>query len=109
MTFAMRMTAAIIVAISVVLVVGTFQLPPVDSIQRGYRGTGMVELYHPAAVEALANANLAPEASPPQPPSGQLQRQPAFPAWPDDVWHPRSGPLRPRPHAGMGLISAAAC
>ncbi len=75
MTFAMRMTAAIIVAIGLVLVVGTFQRPPVDSVQRGYRGTGMVELYHPAALEALAKANHAPEASPPQPPSGQLASQ----------------------------------
>ncbi|MGE0037486.1 MAG: photosynthetic reaction center cytochrome PufC [Xanthobacteraceae bacterium] len=75
MTFAMRMTAAIIVAMSLVLVVGTFQLPPVDSIQRGYRGTGMVELYHPAALEALAKTNQAPEASPAVPPAGQLASQ----------------------------------
>jgi photosynthetic reaction center cytochrome c subunit len=75
MTFAMRMTVAIIVAMSLVLVVGTFQLPPVESIQRGYRGTGMVELFHPAAVEALAKANQVPEVSPPAPPSGQLASQ----------------------------------
>jgi photosynthetic reaction center cytochrome c subunit len=75
MTFAMRMTAAIIVAMSLVLVVGTFQLPPVESIQRGYRGTGMVELYHPAALEALAKINQAPEASPAVPPAGQLASQ----------------------------------
>ena len=60
MTFAMRMTAAIVVAMVWLLVVGTFQRPPVDSVQRGYRGTGMVEVYHPAAVEALAKSTRLP-------------------------------------------------
>jgi photosynthetic reaction center cytochrome c subunit len=50
MTFAMRMTLAIIAVIAVLLAVRNFQRPPVDSVQRGYRGLGMVELNHPASL-----------------------------------------------------------
>ena len=34
-------------------------------MQRGYRGTGMVEVYRPAAVEAAAALNTPPPESPP--------------------------------------------
>jgi photosynthetic reaction center cytochrome c subunit len=34
--------------------------PPVDAVQRGYRGTGMMEVYHPATVQAAAALNAPP-------------------------------------------------
>ena len=44
--------------------------PPVDTVQRGYRGTGMVEVYHPATVQAAAALNAPPPVSPPASPDG---------------------------------------
>ncbi len=38
--------------------------PPVDSVQRGYRGTGMEQVYNPRIVAAMAPANVAPVATP---------------------------------------------
>jgi photosynthetic reaction center cytochrome c subunit len=38
--------------------------PPVDTVQRGYRGLGMVELQNPAAAAKLVAANAVPEATP---------------------------------------------
>jgi photosynthetic reaction center cytochrome c subunit len=35
--------------------------PPVDTVQRGFRGTGMVEVYNPRSVEAKIPANTMPE------------------------------------------------
>ena len=34
--------------------------PPVDTVQRGYRGTGMVEVYNPRALAAQAPRNAVP-------------------------------------------------
>lgn len=39
--------------------------PPVETVQRGYRGTAMVELYRPAAIEAAAGINTPPPAAAP--------------------------------------------
>ena len=39
--------------------------PPVVAVQRGYRGTAMVELYRPATVAAEAAINTPPPTSPP--------------------------------------------
>jgi photosynthetic reaction center cytochrome c subunit len=44
--------------------------PPVDTVQRGYRGTGMVEVYNPRTQAALVAANQLPEALPPAPAEG---------------------------------------
>ncbi len=35
--------------------------PPMDSVQRGYRGTGMVEVYNPRVLAALEVANQVPQ------------------------------------------------
>jgi photosynthetic reaction center cytochrome c subunit len=42
--------------------------PPIATVQRGYRGTGMVELYNPRLLEMQAALNAMP---PPQPPASQ--------------------------------------
>jgi photosynthetic reaction center cytochrome c subunit len=44
--------------------------PPVQTVQRGYRGTGMVEVYRPAALAAAAALNTPPPVSPPAPADG---------------------------------------
>jgi photosynthetic reaction center cytochrome c subunit len=49
---------------AVVLLAGC-ERPPVDSTQRGFRGTGMEQVYNPRAVAALAPGNQVPEAAPP--------------------------------------------
>ena len=49
----------------------TFELPFIDTVQRGYRGTAMVQVYNsPTQVKHTAQ-NQAPPAQDPQEPSGQ--------------------------------------
>jgi photosynthetic reaction center cytochrome c subunit len=74
-TFGMRMVLVILGVIVLFIVVGSFQHPPVESIQRGYRGTGMVELYNPASLAALRVANKLPEVTPRSDDSGQKAGQ----------------------------------
>ena len=52
-----------------VLVLGTAlmtgcEAPPPESVQRGYRGTGMEALYNPDTLQELVNANQVPAAIP---------------------------------------------
>ncbi len=44
--------------------------PPVDTVQRGYRGTGMELVYNPRTMAAQAADHQAPEAAPPASPDG---------------------------------------
>ena len=44
--------------------------PPIDSVQRGYRGTGMDQVYNPRLIAAAAPANALPADSPMVPPGG---------------------------------------
>ena len=44
--------------------------PPVTTVQRGYRGTGMIEVYHPASVEAEIAKNQPPQITPTASPDG---------------------------------------
>ena len=34
--------------------------PPIDAVQHGFRGTGMLQVYNPRTVEAQASLNEAP-------------------------------------------------
>ena len=54
---------------SVFLLTGC-ERPPMDSVQHGYRGTGMVEIYNPRTVESLAENNTVPFALPQAPTDG---------------------------------------
>jgi photosynthetic reaction center cytochrome c subunit len=38
--------------------------PPMESVQHGYRGTGMVQVYNPRVVDKLVALNVVPEALP---------------------------------------------
>ena len=49
--------------------------PPVDTVQRGYRGTAMVQVYRPAAIEAAAAINTPPPAAGPTSPDGPKASQ----------------------------------
>ncbi len=49
--------------------------PPVATVQRGYRGTAMVEVYHPATIAAAAAINTPPPASPAASPDGPKASQ----------------------------------
>ena len=55
--------AFLIAAASALLLAGC-EPPPVTTVQHGYRGTGMVEVYHPATVEAAAGLNAPPSVTP---------------------------------------------
>jgi photosynthetic reaction center cytochrome c subunit len=48
-----------------------FTLPPVETIQRGYRGLGLELVYLPKTVAATRAANVSPDPLPPQDPAGQ--------------------------------------
>lgn len=69
--FAARMIAVVGGVIALLIIVLTFERPPVDSVQRGYRGLGMEELANPRLAAAKLEANKLPEVSPPVEPAGQ--------------------------------------
>ena len=52
------------------LVLAGCERPPVVSVQNGYRGTGMLEVYNPRLVAAQAALNAVPEPQPAAPPDG---------------------------------------
>ena len=47
-----------------------FERPVMDSVQTGYRGTGMVQVYNPRIVASQDELNTAPPSSPPLPDGG---------------------------------------
>ncbi len=57
-------------AITAGLLLAACERPPVDTVQRGYRGTGMEQVYNPRAVAAQAAVNAVPADSPMVPPGG---------------------------------------
>ena len=62
------------IAVAVLLgitILTRFQLPPVTTVQAGFRGTAMVENYHPADVTAYLAANKIPVSLPQLPAAGQ--------------------------------------
>lgn len=46
------------------LLAGCWERPPIESVQRGYRGTGMVHVANPRTEAVKAEANQAPESIP---------------------------------------------
>ena len=52
------------------LVLAGCEAPPVTTVQRGYRGTGMAEVYHPASVAAEFEKNQPPQITPTASPDG---------------------------------------
>ncbi len=54
----------------VTLLLAACERPPVESIQRGYRGVGIVQTYNPRTVAELTAENVAPVATPQAPATG---------------------------------------
>lgn len=52
---------ATLVGALVMLTLAGCERPPVDTVQHGYRGTGMVQVYNPRTIEAQAARNVAPQ------------------------------------------------
>ncbi|NVO16878.1 MAG: photosynthetic reaction center cytochrome c subunit [Rhodoplanes sp.] len=69
--FTMRLLAGISAALAFLLVFYSFEFPPVDSVQRGYRGLAMEEISNPRVDRAKVRANVLPEAAPPTDKAGQ--------------------------------------
>jgi photosynthetic reaction center cytochrome c subunit len=63
-TFPMRIVLALAVVIGVALLF-TFQHPPIEAVQHGYRGTGMQVNYIPADINAQYAENKLPGVLPP--------------------------------------------
>ncbi len=65
----MRFVTACSGLVVAVLLAGC-ERPPIDSVQRGYRGTGMAQVYNPRLLEAQVAVNTPPVDSPMVPPGG---------------------------------------
>jgi photosynthetic reaction center cytochrome c subunit len=63
-----HLRVAAVVAATLVLV--ACEKPPPETVQRGPRGTGMVQVYNPATLAEQAPNNAAPEPLPPASPDG---------------------------------------
>jgi photosynthetic reaction center cytochrome c subunit len=57
------------------IVLGSFERPSPDSVQHGYRGTGMVQVYNPRILEATVAANQVPAGLPRGPSAGPRASQ----------------------------------
>ena len=66
-------TLGMLALTAVVLATGC-ERPPVESIQRGYRGTGMVQIFNPRTQAVVLDSNVAPEPTPAVPPGGPLAK-----------------------------------
>lgn len=74
MKFSLAMALAF-VSLVFVGVASTYEHPPVETVQRGYRGLGMVEVYNPRTLADNQAKNKPPQAQPPATPSGQKASQ----------------------------------
>jgi photosynthetic reaction center cytochrome c subunit len=53
-----------VLAVSAVMLLSGCERPPIESVQHGYRGTGMVQVYNPRTVEASQDIHTAPVSLP---------------------------------------------
>ncbi|MBM3389152.1 MAG: photosynthetic reaction center cytochrome c subunit [Betaproteobacteria bacterium] len=70
MNIIQRLTTAVIALGTLLALAGCergapFERPPVDSVQSGYRGTGMLQVYNPRILEPQIEQNQPPAALPP--------------------------------------------
>jgi photosynthetic reaction center cytochrome c subunit len=59
-----------LLALSSLLLLAACERPPMESVQHGFRGTGMVQVYNPRAVEKSVEANTLPVGLPQLPADG---------------------------------------
>ena len=57
-------------AIGSLVLLTACERPPMDTVQHGYRGTGMVQVYNPRLMEGVIANNVAPAAEPAASPDG---------------------------------------
>jgi photosynthetic reaction center cytochrome c subunit len=65
MNFALQLAVGGLALASAAVVLFETERPPMDSIQRGYRGTGMDQIYNPRFVAEELAANKVPQSLPP--------------------------------------------
>ena len=59
---ALKNAAASLLAVGAAVLLAGCERPPVDSVQRGFRGTGMEQVYNPRDMGTQAGKNKAPDA-----------------------------------------------
>lgn len=69
-SFGVKVAAVVGLGVAAAVTLLTFERPPVDTVQRGFRGTGMELTYRPPALARLEAANQAPEPIAPIPAVG---------------------------------------
>ncbi len=67
--------AAAVLAGACVLLLAGCERPPMESVQHGFRGTGMVQVYNPRTIPEKIEANEVPVALPAAPAEGPKSRQ----------------------------------
>ncbi len=67
--------AAVVLATCAMLLVSGCERPPVESVQSGYRGTGMEQVYNPRRLDERVQATRLPTASAPVPGGAPLAGQ----------------------------------
>ncbi len=68
-------TAWVICVLAVLAMLAGCERPPVDTVQRGYRGTGMEQVYNPRLIADQAAKNAVPADTPPAPAVGPTAGQ----------------------------------
>lgn len=69
-TFSFRPWATAVALGGLLLLSACGERPPMESVQHGYRGTGMVQVYNPRLLETVIKDNVVPLAQPPASPDG---------------------------------------
>jgi photosynthetic reaction center cytochrome c subunit len=63
-TLSLIIPAALVVVAAVAVIAVETERPPMESVQRGYRGTGMEQIFNPRTLAQQAEANAVPESLP---------------------------------------------
>jgi photosynthetic reaction center cytochrome c subunit len=71
MNFGFKIALALVGIAFVAVVFTSFTRPPIEEVQRGYRGVGMLEVYNPRIVAAGLERNKVPAPEPAVAPAGQ--------------------------------------
>jgi photosynthetic reaction center cytochrome c subunit len=69
-TFSFRPWATAVALVGLLLLSACGERPPMESVQHGYRGTGMVQVYNPRLLETVIKDNVVPPSLPPASPDG---------------------------------------
>lgn len=77
MTMRLRVKSRAFVAglLGSMLLLAGCERPPIDTVQHGFRGTGLVQVYNPRTLEVQQPLNVAPASPPPASPDGPKASQ----------------------------------